>query len=230
MNKALLVLALPLLSIATTSAALEITLTGSPGSRTYLLSPDTPGQEIEIHVSGGDQIAGINFFLQVADGGPVEGGSISGPVITNVDILTGTIFDGNNNDDYGDGPGVSLRRSKSQVWESLTDTASGTVKADGLLATVTIDTTGFFLDDPNLPWDLKMVGTLAGDSQLFDETASEVDTTITNGTIAVVPEPGTVGMLVAGVLALLLMLRLVHRRGDDRLGCPRPPTFHDTCG
>ena len=61
------------------------------------LLADTADQLIEIMVSGGDSVQGLNLRLQVADGGthPDAGGSIDGPKISNIDLVSGTIFDGN---------------------------------------------------------------------------------------------------------------------------------------
>ncbi len=36
------------------------------------------------------------------------------------------------------------------------------VEAEGLLVTMTVDTTGFFRDDPRQPWELKLTDTVDG--------------------------------------------------------------------
>ncbi len=123
----------------------------------YVL-PNTPGQSIEIFVTGGDDVQGLNFYVQVGDGGPAVGGT-PGPVIEAADIVTGTIFAANNvgETDF-DGPGSP---DALPQWEGLnTVTAAGTVAADGLLATVTIDTSSFSIGK----WALLVGGTLNGDS------------------------------------------------------------------
>ena len=59
------------------------------------LQENLADQVVPIFVGGGDLVQGINFNLQVADGGPLEGGSILGPAITSVDLIgSGTIFFG----------------------------------------------------------------------------------------------------------------------------------------
>src|SRR4051812_41710888 len=60
------------------------------------LAANTPGQEITILVTGGDAVEGLNLNVQVGDGGPPLGGSTVAPFITNLDILSGTIFSTNN--------------------------------------------------------------------------------------------------------------------------------------
>lgn len=169
----------------------------------HRLEPDKAGQVIQIHVTGGEAVDGLDFFLQVADGGPEVGGSIDGPAITNVDIFTATAFDGNNTGEHADG---SLT---PQFWQSGTSTKSGTVTADGPLATVTIDTTGFFSTDAVTTWHLKMADTFMGDSRL-ESPPPRVSTVITNGSI-LVPEPSHLGGLVLGGMCLA-WLRARRRR------------------
>ena len=111
------------------------------------LNADMPGQIIRIDIStalsGTVTVAqGVNFNIQVADGGLDAGGSIPGPKITRIDILGGTlggstIFTGNNI-----GQTDTLRLP--QIWESTTTTGSGIVTPNGVLGFVEIDTTGFF--------------------------------------------------------------------------------------
>jgi hypothetical protein len=156
----------------------------------HLLLPNTPGQVFTIDVAGGDLVQGVDFFLQVADGGPEAAGFEDGPEITGVDILDGTIFDGNHTGEAAGGPLIP------QFWQSGTTTLTGTVAAEGLLATVTIDTTGFFAGS----WELLAKDTLMGDSN-FPTTG--VTTNVTNGrlTISEIPEPSTLalGLVLAGL-------------------------------
>lgn len=117
---------------------------------THHLEPDTPDQVVEIHVSGGDAVQGLNLYVMVANGGPelelIEGGlppgtGIPGPAITYVDTITDTIFASNNTGQVivPDGD-IEV----PQVETAYAVTASGTVPAEGLLARITLDTTGFF--------------------------------------------------------------------------------------
>lgn len=179
---------------------------------TYRLLPDTPGQEIEVFVrpdenttadsgeTADDEVQGVNFNIQVGDGGPEAGRSDDGPVITAVDLFTGTIFEGNNTG-LGSGAGVLV----PQVAFFSTTTASGTVTADGLLATVTIDTTGFFPEDG--PFGLVLSQTLNNPTN-FGTVSPE----ITDGQIVIVPEPGTLALFGLAGVALLHRSRRVDRR------------------
>ncbi len=168
------------------------------------LLPNQAGQQIQIFVSGDDAVQGLNLFLQVADGGSSVGGSIEGPEFTAVDILAGTIFDGQNTGQVGPDPNFM----PDQIVDPYTTTPSGTVAAgDGsggqaLLATATISTVGW----SSGTWDLKAGGTVNGDSDFVIISA-----TINNGTITV-PEPATGGMLLfaAGLLTFWFTKR---RRG-----------------
>ncbi len=58
---------------------------------TYYLEENKPNQTITINVSGGALVSGMNFNLQIGDGGPAAGGT-PGPVFTGLDLIDGTIF------------------------------------------------------------------------------------------------------------------------------------------
>ena len=172
--------ALTLLCAAAASAAPAIAV----GDLTLL--PDTPGQTVTLSVTGGDAVEVLNFNAQIGDGGA---GGRTGPAITAADVLTGTIFAANNlgQDDPGSLPQLAIRS---------TFTESGTVPADGLLATLTVDTTGY----AGGTFPLLLAGTLNGDTD-FGPTAA----VITNGTITIsdVPEPAGLALLGLGGLGLL---------------------------
>ena len=142
----------------------------------HFLLPNTPGQQIQIFVTGGDEVQGLNFNVQVEDGGPEVsqwngGPGIDGPEITTIDVESG-IFNGNNN-------GAVNPESPSVIpqWEGrYITTETGTVIADGLLATITVDTTGFtegsfslILGDENLngPTDFAGIPIMITEGQLI---------------------------------------------------------------
>ncbi|MBI1310044.1 hypothetical protein GC176_01965 [bacterium] len=144
----------------------------------HVLQPDMAGQELQIQVSGGDEVQGVTLRVQIGDGGPEAGGSQDGPSIQTVDILTGTVFESNNTglrqDVDGDSPDTVPQFERAE-----TTTSSGTVSASGLLATITIDTTGFTSGQ----FPLLLAGTLDGDTIL--PPASAGDVSITNGILAI---------------------------------------------
>lgn len=143
-------------------------------------------QVIEFFVTGtGETAPGLNFNIQVGDGGTAGGGSIVGPAITGLDIISGTIFDGNNTGQAGLGAGTV-----PQVAGATTTTNSGTVEPDGLLATVTFDTTGFGLGTG--PFDLLLSDTLNGMTEF--PFASD-DLVVTDGRILIVPVPEPAGLI-----------------------------------
>ena len=105
----------------------------------YSLLPDTPGQVIQIPVSGTDMAPGADLAVQVGDGGPELGGTL-GPAITSIGLTSGTIFD------VPDAVQSTPAGNIPQVWftsVALTSDNPSSVPANGVLANVTIDTTGF---------------------------------------------------------------------------------------
>jgi len=189
-----------------------------------LLQPNAPDQLVVFSIRNtgvvGVDVAGISFFIQVADGGPeAPGGSILGPHITGVDILTGTSFAANN-------VGQTDAGSLPQLANWTTITSSGHVTLVGLssitLASVTFDTTGF--SDPQT-WDLKLGGTLGGPTLYFVEGGGEIVPTIFDGSIALVPEPVNLALGVfGGVWAGIQLLRSQRvRRWLTRNGQPLGP-------
>jgi len=161
------------------------------------LFPNTANQEVSIFVTGGDPVQGLNFNAQIGDGGVDLGGTTVGPEITGIDILTGTLVEGNNNgfvDPEALG-GVDFKLVEFRT----TTTNAGTVAADGLLATLTIDPTGFFSG----VFPLILSNTVNGPTDF-----AGVEATIDDGTIRIVPEPSTVAMgLLGGVAFLALAFR-----------------------
>jgi hypothetical protein len=116
------------------------------------------------------------------------------------DLLTGTIFGAQPN--FGQTPNIA---GIPQIAAEGVVLQSGTISADGLLATLTIDTTGFFAGDPVTSWTLNMSSTLNGVTDFAGAPAQ-----ITDGTITLVPEPATLSLLGLGGLA---MLRRRRRKG-----------------
>ncbi len=159
-----------------TSPASPIVLVGS-----HNLLPELPDQSIEIYVAGGDLVQGLNFRIQVEDGGPHPPvtGLVPGPRITAVDLVSQTIFSTNNNGQ------LDVLRSP-QIWVQSITTSPATVPndqvpAEGLLATVTFDTTGFSVG----VYALMMSSTLDGPT---DFAGVPID--ISDGSLRIIPEPG----------------------------------------
>ena len=155
------------------------------------LLPNTPNQSIAIQVSGGELVAGADLFAQVGDGGPelINVGLPAGtdaPEISGVDLTTGTIFGNTAAQIDQDRAGV-VQLYFSSVALTLPPPAAQEVAADGLLATLTIDTTGF----TSGTFDLLLGGVLPGhsngpfDTQLIASGGMSVATTILNGTVSI---------------------------------------------
>jgi hypothetical protein len=137
---------------------------------THVLAPNTPGQQVPILVSGGDAVSGIDFFVQVGDGGATVGGDDTGPTITHVDLVNGTIFAGNHTGGFLDPAPL--------IWGATTTTESGSVSANGTLAMLTIDTTGMFAGQ----FDLVLNPPSTGPTAFADPG---ITTTLNNGTLSI---------------------------------------------
>jgi hypothetical protein len=163
-----------LLAVASANA---ITIT--VGNHTLLAN--TPGQQVQIVVSGGEQVSGVNLHVQVGDGGPelVDFGlppGVDGPAITAVDLTTGTIFAG-----VSDTPFVIETIPQYVNYSLAMLTPGSSVPAAGLLATLTIDTTGF----TSGTWDLLLSDVLPGLGGDYDTDFAPTPATILNGSLSV---------------------------------------------
>ena len=167
-----------------------------------LLWPNRAGQRVPLFVSGGDLIEGLNLHLTVEGGGPeISAEGKPGPKITDVDVLTGTIFSGNND-------GQTNAASFPQAWAVSTATSNGTVRAQGRLAVLTFDTTGFPLDSG--PFSLSLSDPIGTPTDFAGIPAELSEGVIT---ISVIPEPASLTTLFVG----MLFLYTVRRKRRDRL-------------
>ncbi|MFO1497500.1 MAG: hypothetical protein U1G07_03725 [Verrucomicrobiota bacterium] len=178
------------------------------------LQPDQAHQTFEVYVQNPDasrsDINGIQFNIQTADGGPQVGGVTLAPKITDVDLTTGSLFQNNN------GYSGSGQQTGGQIFVRGTLTSSGTVTIPNgtpfkKIATVEIDTTGFFGGVFSMTLD-----TLNGPTR-FTSTGGNVFPTLIDGSITIVPEVNATG-LVAGALILFSVvwkLRRAHSPGSS---------------
>lgn len=190
----MVILAGVVLTAVSSVSATPIIVVGPGGAVVpYELLEDTPGQWIEISISGGDAVEACNFNAQIGDGGPALDGT-PGPVITAVDLegsaANPTIFFGSNDGqvDLGSFPQLAML---------VIATESGAVSANGVLARLEIDTTGFSGDKT---WTLALNATV-NDTTDF----GLIDADITDGEIHI-PEPASF------VLLSLCGLVLIRRR------------------
>jgi hypothetical protein len=156
------------------SSAAPPTVAATIDAGTHLLAPNTPGQQVPILVTGGEPISGIDLFVQIGDGGAVVGGDDTGPIITNLDLVTGAIFATNNSGVFTDPTPL--------IWGATTTTTSGTVSASGVLATLTIDTTGILTGQ----FDLILNPPSTGPTAFAD---SSVATMLVNGRLQIGTPP-----------------------------------------
>ncbi|MBX3744967.1 MAG: hypothetical protein KF833_06620 [Verrucomicrobiae bacterium] len=162
------------------------------------LLPGLSGQQVEIRIDHDGppiEVGGLEFAIQVADGGPAAGGVVSGPVVQAVDLLTGTMFEGKSFG--GQFPSID-NTGQQQFWNVLSLTAELPSGSGQRLARVTFDTTGF----AEGTWTLSLAGMPFAQTRLLDRGGNPIDVTIQNGTLAVVPEPAAcawIGGLLLGL-------------------------------
>lgn len=153
---------------------------------TIALLPDQAGQQVPLFVTGGELIEVVNLVVQIGDGS-------TGPVIEALNVIDGTIFDGMNEGQFD--IQTDPRLFVTTVTTPFTNPPT-TVAADGLLATLTIDTTGLSSGG----FDLLITGTLAGGTDFGpDLSGTPIPVNITNGSLIVVPEPTAAALLPAAV-------------------------------
>ncbi|NQU24954.1 MAG: PEP-CTERM sorting domain-containing protein [Candidatus Nealsonbacteria bacterium] len=211
-----------LCSVVSAASAATITL------GTYNLLENTPDQKIPVYIVGsvGDPaVAGMNFNVQIADGGPeAPGGSIDGPGISylqlvddpvtpdyalyHTDIYGPTFFDSISNwGHFGVGSPFPQFFARNTAFTSGGQPLP--VGVETLLAVVTVDTTGFFVGDANDPWDLKIGDTLNGSTALLDTSPlspTPIPLEITEGQITLVSEPSTLALVLIGLLGVAVLL------------------------
>ncbi|MBD14326.1 MAG: hypothetical protein CMJ72_04060 [Planctomycetaceae bacterium] len=158
---------------------------------THFLLANTPGQDISIPVTGVDIVAGIDLFAQVGDGGPelvnaaLPAGT-DGPEISSVNMTSGTIFDVSS--------AVQTDLDRSGVVQMFFSTVAlnpppgpSTVSASGLVAQITLDTTGFTTGNFDLLLSSVLPGLSGGpfETTLLGTGGAAVSTTVNNGSLIV---------------------------------------------
>ncbi|HUT58199.1 MAG TPA: PEP-CTERM sorting domain-containing protein [Phycisphaerae bacterium] len=157
---------------------------------THKLLENAAGQTVVVLVTGTDQVTGFNLNARLGDG--EEG--LPEPVFESVDFAAG-MWDAGAHTVMG-GPLAQY------VQASVVFNQTMNVSADGLLVTLTIDTTGFF-NGESFPLILSGVTEIGPDSHFITSGAGTLAADITNGTIEIVPEPASLAILALGGLAIL---------------------------
>jgi autotransporter-associated beta strand protein len=150
----------------------------------YLLPNDQ--RAIAISVSGGDAVEALNFFIQLADGGPVNWGTAAKPKITGIDIIgPGTLFSQSNT---GSEPMyLANEGDPNLIGMAVTSTQPGVqIAASGILAYVTINTAGTSSSDVPYAVSLEHVAANYNPPDGFSTDFGDGGPTINAGQIVIV--------------------------------------------
>ncbi len=186
---------LMILAIAGTASA---TITITAGTHDVLENATNQTFDILISTDASDIISGCDFAVQIGPTGQ------SCPAITAFDATTaGRIFFGDDSaQTYGivpGYPGISVGGVTGPLDPNYDPVASG------ILLTVTIDTTGYYIADG--PYVIKLM-TNYGNTEAHDGNGWEISGTVYNsGTLNIIPEPATLALLSLAAVGFL-----IHRR------------------
>jgi hypothetical protein len=185
-----------LISSATAAVAAPMIVAGN-----HVLLPNTAGQKIMIMTSGeeGDEFQGVDLHLAIGDGGPI---------VTGIDLIgPDTLLFGNNMGQIGYFD--PLFDVPTRIPAMTATTAAGTIGPNGVLAVLTLDTTGITPGQYSLSLTHPEIG--PSDLPMFFETTILQDGFLT---VLAVPEPSSIvlALIAAGALGAATLRRRQARR------------------
>ena len=178
---------------------------------TFQLPSVDSTQRIPIMVSSAshEHIAGVDLYVQIADGGPVNGGSATAPRIVGLDLTgPGTIFNASNKGAATSFLGQGANNNPPYlIAEADTITASGDLEANGVLAYLSVNTFGAALGSYRVK--VQDVGENVASGPWTTDFGISSAAFSDDGWIVVVAEPSTFVSLLL-VLGLCLGRRIIR--------------------
>ena len=166
------------------------------GGTLYIdLHAETANQAVHFFATGigaENGADGLEFDVQIGDGGAFLGGTDTAPTITSIDLITGTVWASSN-------PTQSDPEVHPLIRQSTVDTAS-LVSSDGRIGTIVFDTTGFGFGEI----DFRLSGVAGSFDTTFFQGVNSLSTVAPNGIIRIsaVPEPASGMLILAGLIGL----------------------------
>lgn len=166
-------------------------------------------EQLAFSASGGQAVSGLEFNIQINDGGADLGGTSTAPTIKSVDLINGTAFANGTNPTQTDVVSDPLAR------QSTVDIAD-TVPAAGTIAVVTLDTTGLTLGER---FTVSLTNVAGSDTTFFDANGigspispTSISVTVVESTSTAVPISSPAGLAALGVVLLGVGLVVVKRQ------------------
>lgn len=171
------------------------------GGTLYIdLHAETANQAVHFFATGiaaGEGADGLEFDVQVGDGGAFLGGTDTAPTITSIDLINGTVWESS-------GPTQSDPENHPLIRQSTVDTSS-LVFSDGRIGTIVFDTTGFGIGEI----DFRLSGVADSFDTTFFKGVESLTTVAPNAIIRVsaVPEPASGLLIFTGLIGVALRRR-----------------------
>jgi hypothetical protein len=180
--------------LVTTTSVAQAAVTLTAGNHPLL--PNTPGQVVDILIStdASDGVNALDLYLDINGGNPsapqFDSFTFGAPAIWAAAATSPSVY----GDPYEPPPSTLVFASGIFLQNATTD-----VPASGILARLTVDTTGFFAGDG--PWPLRLENGDWGET-VMGNSVGVLPFIRQDGEISIVPEPSSLVLTLLAAAAL----------------------------